>query len=93
MCDGVVGMTSLPVRRCLSPCSLVPAQLVAWTATYLAAKLEEHQAKGWNLFSLLRVFHRIDSRQMGRPLDLLQPHSQVRFLVLAEASLRSWSLQ
>ena len=43
----------------------------------MAAKLEEHQAKGWNIFNLLRVFHRIDCRQTGRPLDLLQAHSQV----------------
>jgi len=44
----------------------------------MAAKLEEHQAKGWSIFNLLRVFHRINCRQMGKPLDLLQPHSQVR---------------
>jgi len=53
-------------------------QIVAWTATFMAAKLEEHQAKGWSIFNLLRVFHRINCRQMGKPLDLLQPHSQVR---------------
>ena len=51
---------------------------MAWTATFVAAKLEEHQAKGWSIFNLLRVFHRINCRQMGQPLDLLQPHSLVR---------------
>lgn len=47
---------------------------VAWAATFLACKLEEFVAG--RPHAVLRVFHRMDARREGRPIESLQSWSQ-----------------